>query len=173
MAFQKNQNEENGGIWFSREELIGVPEAVLSQMKKGDCENSGDFRVTFKISDIGPVLRFAQNGNTRRRCYVGNDNKCNENIAIFKEVMILRNEAARILGYPNHAAFRLEDKMAKTPERVNSFFLELRERLAVGAEREIGELKQIKKEDLESREEAFDGNYFLWDHPFYNGVMLK
>jgi metallopeptidase MepB len=72
--------------------------------------------------------------------------------AVFKEVMVLRDEAARLLGYPSHATFRLEEKMAKTPENVNAFLNDLQSRLTAGGERELEELKQFKKAGLESRE---------------------
>lgn len=86
---------------------------------------------------------------------------------------MLRDEAARLLGYPNHAAFRLEEKMAKKPETVNCFLGGLRSQMADGSKREIERLKLLKMEDLESREESFDCRFYLWDQGFYNRLMLE
>ena len=47
------------------------------------------------------------------------------NVPLFKEAVVLRDEAARLLGYPNHAALRIEDKMAKTPKTVDDFLGDL------------------------------------------------
>jgi metallopeptidase MepB len=94
-------------------------------------------------------------------------------VALFKEAMVLRDEAARLLGYPNHAAFRIEDKMAKTPQTVDTFLGDLRSRLTAGGLKEIEKLKELKKADVESRGEKFDGHYFLWDHRFYDRLMLE
>ncbi|EED20714.1 metallopeptidase MepB [Talaromyces stipitatus ATCC 10500] len=173
IEFQKTLNEENGGIWFTREELDGVPEDVLSGLEKGKDENEGKLRLTFKYPDLFPTLKYAKNAETRKRVSIGNENKCNSNAPLFKEAMVLRDEAARLLGYPNHAAFRIEDKMAKTPETVNTFLGDLRSRLTAGGFKEIEKLKELKKADVESRSEKFDGHYFLWDHRFYDRLMLE
>jgi metallopeptidase MepB len=45
--------------------------------------------------------------------------------------------------------------------------------LTAGGQREIKNLKQFKKANLDSRGESFDGQYFLWDHGFYNRLMLE
>jgi metallopeptidase MepB len=63
--------------------------------------------------------------------------------------------------------------MAKTPDKVNSFLADLRSRLTAGGQKELDELKQSKKADLESRGEMLDGRFFLWDEPFYRGMILE
>jgi metallopeptidase MepB len=54
ITFQKNLNEEQGGIWFTHEELEGVPEDVVSDLKKGETgsENDGKLFLTFKYPDL-------------------------------------------------------------------------------------------------------------------------
>lgn len=173
IEFQKNLNEENGGLWFTPEELDGVPEDVLSGLQKGEGENEGKLRLTFKYPDLFPALKYAKNSETRKKLAIANENKCNQNVPLFKEAIVLRDEAARLLGYPNHAAFRIEDKMAKTPETVDKFLGDLRSRLKDGGLKEIEHLKQLKKSDVEARGESFDGNYYLWDHRFYDRLMLE
>lgn len=103
------------------------------------------------------------------------EKKCNQNVPLFQETIILRDEAARLLGYRNHAAFRIEDKMAKNPATVQNFLGDLREKLAAGGAKEIKHLKKIKVEDLRSRglENTYDGNFYLWDSRFYNRMMIE
>jgi metallopeptidase MepB len=173
IEFQKNLNEENGGIWFTPEELDGVPEDVLSGLKKGEGEHEGKLWLTFKYPDLFPTMKYAKNAETRKRLMIENENKCNQNVPLFREAIILRDEAARLLGYPNHAAFRIEDKMAKTPKTVDDFLGDLRSRLTAGGHKEIKALLELKKADLESRGESFDGRYYLWDHRFYDRLMLE
>src|SRR6202008_5205098 len=48
----------------------------------------------------------------------GDNGNKNDNKEIIVEVLALREESARLLGYPTYAAYRLEDSMAKTPEAV-------------------------------------------------------
>jgi metallopeptidase MepB len=167
IAFSKNLNEEKGGMWFTKAELDGLPEDVLSLLKQ-----EGDkYWLTYKYPDLFPALKYIKNPTVRQKIFVGNENKCNQNVPLFRESILLRDEAARLLGYPNHAAFRIEDKMAKTPKTVDDFLGDLRSRLAQGGLNEIEVLKKMKKDDVESRGEKFDGHYFLWDHRFYGRLM--
>ena len=121
MNFLKNLNEESGGIWFTLDELNGVPEDVIDTLKKGGAENDGKLWLTFKDPDLFPTLKYATNAETRKRLFIGNENKCNQNAPLLQEIIQLRDEAARILGYDSHAEFMIEDKMAKLPKTVNDF----------------------------------------------------
>ena len=170
ITFQKNLNEEQGGIWFTRQELDGVPEDVLSGLKQGEkgTENEGKLWLTFKYPDMFPTQKYCKVPETRHKVFMSNENKCNQNIPLFKEAIVLRDEAARLLGYPNHATFRIEDKMAKTPKTVDDFLGDLRKRLAPGGLKEIEELKKLKQGETGKAD-----NYFLWDHRFYDTLMLE
>ncbi|ERF68645.1 hypothetical protein EPUS_09138 [Endocarpon pusillum Z07020] len=167
IIFQKNLNEEKGGLWLTPEELNGVPEDVLSGLKKEE----GKYWLTFKYPDLFPTLKYGTNSATRQKVFISNENKCNQNVPLFREAVLLRDEAARLLGYPNHAAFKIEDKMAKTTKTVDDFLGDLRSRLSDGGVAEIKTLKEMKKKDLESRNEKFDDRYYLWDHRFYDRMM--
>jgi metallopeptidase MepB len=173
--FQKNLNEEQGGLWFTKEELDGVPDDLVSSLKKGEGENEGKVWLTFKYPDLFPTLKYAKNAEVRQKVFVKNENKCNENVPLFREVVLLRDEAARILGYENHAQFRIEDKMAKTTKTVDDFLADLRTRLAPGGDTEIKKLLDLKKHDLKERsiDDGTDSRYFLWDHRYYDRLMLE
>ncbi|WQF85729.1 Putative peptidase M3A/M3B catalytic domain, neurolysin/Thimet oligopeptidase, domain 2 [Colletotrichum destructivum] len=173
IEFQKNLNEENGGIWFTPEELDGVPEDVIDGLEKGTAENEGKLKLSFKYPDLFPTLKFAKNPETRRKVFIQNENKCNQNVPLFKEAIILRDEAARMLGYPDHASLRIEDKMAKTTKTVNDFLGDLRSRLTAGGAKEVEHLLELKKSDTDARGVANDGNYYLWDHKFYDRLMIE
>ncbi|KAL9094818.1 MAG: hypothetical protein Q9165_002767 [Trypethelium subeluteriae] len=167
------QSDSDSSIWLSILELDGVPGDVVSRLKQRNEEHEGKLRIPLNHLNVTPVLRYAKSAETRKRIYIANDNKCSKNIPIMKEALILRDEAARLLGYPDHATFRLEDLMAKTPKVVNAFLEDLQYRLAAGSTIEIEELKRLKRRDVESRGEKFDGLYFLWDHFYYERLMLE
>ncbi|PQE23266.1 peptidase family m3 protein [Rutstroemia sp. NJR-2017a BVV2] len=173
--FSKNLNEENGGIWFTAKELDGVPEDVVSGLEKGTGENEGKLKLSFKYTDLFPALKFAKDPETRRKVFMANENKLPANVPLFRETIILRDEAARLLGYKDHASFRIEDKMAKTPETVNEFLHDLKVQLIPGGEKEVEHLKGIKKQDLEARGlgSTNDGNYYIWDNRFYDRIMVE
>ena len=175
ITFQKNLNEEKGGLWFTPEQLEGVPKDVVDNLKQGEGENKGSVFLTFKYPDILPTLKYAKDAEIRKTVMIANENKCNDNVPLFKEAIVLRDEAARILGYPNHAAFRIEDKMAKTTKTVDDFLGDLRTRLGPGGVEELKKLKELKATDYKNRglDAKSDGNYYLWDNSFYNNLMLE
>jgi metallopeptidase MepB len=94
---------------------------------------------------------------------------------LFKEAIVLRDEAARLLNYPDWASFRIEDKMAKTPKTVNDFLGDLRTQLTPGGAKEVEHLLELKSADLKSRglEANDDGKYYLWDSRFYGRMMVE
>ncbi|RKF79802.1 Saccharolysin [Golovinomyces cichoracearum] len=181
IEFQKNLNEENGGIWFSKDELDGVPNDLLEGFEKGTGANEGKLRVTFKYPDLFPCLKFARKSETRKKISIENENKasnvkkCNQNVPLFRETIILRDEAARLLGYSNHAEFQLADKMAKDPATVNDFLNDLRKRLTPGGVKEVQHLMDIKTEELKKQglESTNDGNFYLWDSRFFTRMMVE
>ena len=173
IEFQKNLNEENGGFWFTPDQLDGIPEGTVSTLKKGEGENEGKLFLSFKYPDIFPTANHCKNPATRKKVFIGNENKVNQNTPLFKEAVVLRDEAARLLGYPNHAAFRIEDKMAKTPETVDDFLGDLRTRLSEVGKKERKILADLKKNDVESRGQLYDGHYFIWDHRFYDRLQVE
>ena len=175
IIFQKNLNEEKGALYFTEAELEGVPSDVVTGLAKGEGENEGKFKLTFKYPDLFPTLKYATNASVRKKVFVENENKINTNVPLFKEAITLRDEAARLLGYPNHAAFKIEDKMAKTPKFVDDFLGDLRTRLTPGGDSERKALAALKEQDLRSRspKEDSDGHYYLWDQRFYDRLMLE
>lgn len=75
IQFTKNLNEENGGIWFTPEQLDGVPKDVLDGLEKGTGENEGKLKLSFKYPDLFPTLKFAKNPETRKKLFIENENK--------------------------------------------------------------------------------------------------
>jgi peptidyl-dipeptidase Dcp len=64
-----------------------------------------------------------------------------DNTAIVSRTMQLRAERATLLGYPNHAAYKLEDQTARTPEAVNAMLRQLAPAAVANAKREAAELQ--------------------------------
>lgn len=172
--YKKNLNSEHGGIWLTLQELDGVPAGFISslQNRKTDGNHLGKVWLSFKSSDVFMALKYAKTEETRKDIFIANENKCSQNAHILKEAVVLRDEAARLLGYANHASFRIEKKMAKNSETVEIFLDDLSSKLTSSSHKELAEQKQLKKADLESRGEPFNG-FYLWDHSFYSGLMRQ
>ncbi|KAG6151211.1 hypothetical protein E4U11_007972, partial [Claviceps purpurea] len=171
----KNMNDEMGGVWFTPDELEGVPsdELDISQLEKGTGENEGKVKVSFKYTHLFPMSKYAAREDTRRIYTSAEANKMSNNVPLFREIIALRDEAARLIGYPDHASLIISEKMAKSPERVNEFLGDLRKRLAPGGVKESEHLLEYKKKFCQERGAPFDGNLNLWDVSFYSRIMKE
>ncbi|GKT55867.1 metallopeptidase [Colletotrichum tofieldiae] len=172
--FSKNLAEADVSVWFTPDELDGYPQDLLARLEKGapDSENEGRLRIKIP-NQLAPLLRAVRNPETRKKARLAYDNRCPENVAVFREVMVLRHEAAQLLGYANHASLSVEEKMAESPQRVDSFLSSLRSKLAEAGKAERETLLEVKRRDAESRGEAFDGRYFIWDVLYCNRLFSQ
>jgi len=84
-----------------------------------------------------------------------------DNREIISRIMTLRAERAKLLGYPNHAAFSLEDQTARTPEAVNAMLGKLAPPAVANAKREAAELQAVIDK------EGGDFELAPWDWSFY------
>ncbi|RVD90021.1 uncharacterized protein DFL_001004 [Arthrobotrys flagrans] len=171
--FSKTLNEENGGNWFTEQQLEGVPADVINILKTEEKDGVKKYFLTYKYPDLFPTLKFAVNADVREQVFIGNENKCPDNLPRFDKTVRLRHEKAQLLGYDNHAQYVLKEKMAKSPETVNSFLGDLRSKLTEGGRAEVQKLKQLKKTDVEARGLPFDDKYYLWDHRFYDRLVRE
>ncbi len=84
---------------------------------------AGKAIMTLSRSFVEPFLKTSGRRDLREKVFRaftarGDNGNANDNNAIILEILALREESARLLGYPTFAAYRLEDSMAKTPEAV-------------------------------------------------------
>jgi metallopeptidase MepB len=123
-------------------------------------------------------MRFVRSGAVRQRIYVGHDNRGLDNVPRLKKRILLRDEAARLLGYPNHAECQLEEKMAESTDFVNVFLKDIKEKLTPIAKLELDALLNLKRAHIESTkstdtsgvvpEEA--GTFRFWDFSYYSNL---
>ncbi|RAV28668.1 M3 family metallopeptidase [Sinomicrobium soli] len=82
-------------------------------------------------------------------------------VTIIQEIVKLRIEKAKLLGFPNYAAWNLQDTMVKTPETVEDFFAQLIPATVAAAGKEAGEIrKMIDKEENPFPLEPWDWNFY-------------
>ncbi|CEJ93644.1 hypothetical protein VHEMI09220 [[Torrubiella] hemipterigena] len=171
--FIRNTLQENGGIWFSKSELDGVSEDALKTFQVGTDENEGKLRANFKMPHVTVILGNCHDSETRKRMYIGNQNKCNSNSDIPKRIALLRHQKAQLLGFETHAAEQLSQKMAKTPMNVHVFLTKLQERYTPSAKQESEKLKSLKEADLTARGAPDDGRFYLWDNQYYTRALKE
>ncbi|KAI1259121.1 metallopeptidase MepB [Xylariaceae sp. FL1019] len=172
--FNQNSAAGDSHLWLTTQELTGVPATFLLDLIKGAGENQGRFRLNItNLTHTTTALSYVECPEVRRRVYVLHENRCVDNVPVFQEIMQLRSELALLLGYPNFAALRLEDRVASTPETVSTFTRNLAARLTPIALKEIDELKQFRLKNLDSRSFSDDGEYYLWDHALCDRLMIE
>src|SRR3954453_5830228 len=103
----------------------GLPDSFIAAAKAaaGERGMEGKAIVTLSRSSVEPFLKSSERRDLREKVYKafiarGDNDNANDNNAIIVEILSLREESAKLLGYPTFAAYRLEDSMAKTPEAV-------------------------------------------------------
>ena len=148
-----------------KEELKGIPEAILQQYEE-DAKEKGleGYVITLQYPSYLPAMTYAENRELRKELALANGKKSfdggeYDNQNLIKEIVKLRQEKAELLGYKNYADFVLEERMAQSPAKVFEFLNELLEKATPYAQKEIEELKSLAKadgiEDIQSYDHAF------------------
>jgi peptidyl-dipeptidase Dcp len=116
--------------WFmelGEDDLAGLPDSFVASAKAAAEERgmAGKAIVTLARSAVETFLKTSTRRDLREKVFKafaarGDNGNANDNNATIVEILTLREESARILGFPTYAAYRLEDSMAKTPEAVRS-----------------------------------------------------
>lgn len=125
----KNLHEDKSGLWLASDELEGVPSRFIDRLIKGDGEHQGKLWLPAKVPQSSPILAHAKLEATRKRVYYIIQNRMPANVDLFRQIVLLRDETARMLGYDNHACLRIADKMMKIPAQVNELLEQLREKV--------------------------------------------
>ena len=148
-------------------ELAGLPAFMREAMRSEAQERGLDGRVvTLSRSSALPFLQFSSRRDLREkvfRAFVsrGDNNGSTDNKAIIAEMVELRAERARLLGYADFAQYRLDDAMAKTPAAVRDL---LQTVWAPARERALADC-----EALQALVQEEGGNFALapWDWRYY------
>ncbi|KAJ7626668.1 metallopeptidase MepB [Mycena polygramma] len=173
LEFDKNFNEENGVISFTKDELDGVPADVISGYEKRTEGLEVLYDVTFKTPDIFPIFKFANRPETRQRAYEGHESRLQINVPLVEKFLALRRQIAKVLKYPTWADYRTEPKMVKTGKGVVEFLDDLEEKLKPVGAKDRETLLALKKEEHAERGLPFDGNFYIWDYRYYDRKYIE
>lgn len=120
-------------VWVdSKEKLAGLSDADIEQCKK-DAESRGGkapYAIVIANTTQQALLASLDNRDLRRQVYEASVHRTDgtgkhNTYAIVCEIAKLRAEQAELMGYPNYAAYSLEQTMAKTPDNVYRFLKSL------------------------------------------------
>ncbi|WP_299152188.1 M3 family metallopeptidase [uncultured Tateyamaria sp.] len=162
--------------WFmelSEGDLAGLPDFVVSTARAAGTEKGVDGPVvTLSRSLIVPFLQFSTRRDLREIAYKawiarGANGGETDNRAIAAEILALREERAKLLGYDSFAAYKLETEMAKTPEAVRDLLTAVWEPAKAHADADAWALEQMMQAD------GVNGALAPWDWRFYSERRRK
>jgi peptidyl-dipeptidase Dcp len=169
-AFSQNvlADEQGFALALSDEaELAGLPDFMREAMRSEAQQRGLDgYAVTLLRSSAEPFLQFAERRDLREKVYRafvcrGDNGGSTDNNAIIAEMVRLRAERARLLGYADFVHYRLDDAMAKTPAAVRGLLDTVWTRARARAEADRDALQALVQEQ--------GGNFALapWDWRYY------
>jgi thimet oligopeptidase len=137
--FRKNINDYQDYILCTREELDGLSDRVIETLPK---DKSGKYMVTLQYPHVGPFLSFAHNRKKREELANKNLRKGGtKNLKLIEELVKIRAEISKILGYKHHADFKTENRMAKSGEIAEKFQHDLLKKLIAPAKKDVEQLR--------------------------------
>ena len=152
--------------------LGGLPESFKEEARSvAKSKEKDGWIFTLEYPSYIPFMKYAEDRELRKELALAfgsrgfhNDELDNQENVL--KIAKLRYQRAKLLGFNSHAHFVLEERMAETPEKVDSFLNEMLEKAKPAAKKEFEELEAFAKEldDIDQLQK--------WDSAFY-GEKLK
>ncbi len=165
--------------YYAREdELAGLPEDVRqAALAAAQADGREGYKLTLKMPCYLPVMQFAESSALREtlyRAYVTRasdqaegDARRFDNSALIREILALRQEEARLLGYANFGEVSVVAKMADSPREVIDFLRDLARRARPYAEKDVADLRDFAAKHLGIADPQ------SWDWPYISEKLKE
>ncbi len=156
--------EDKSSIAISAAEAASLPDPFVKTLTK-----SGDgYTVPVNESTYGPFMENEKSGAARKRYLVTYQVRGGQaNVKRLEDAVALRDQLAHLLGFSTWAAYQLDAKMAKTPQRVITFLDEIDTKLLPKARAELAVLEALKKQSGDA------SAWGPWDYAYYENLLIK
>ncbi|MBK9521687.1 MAG: M3 family metallopeptidase [Rhodocyclaceae bacterium] len=147
--------------WVSDEaELDGLPEDVIGAAKQAaesvaSTERQGKWKFTLQAPSYVPLMQYGNHQPLRARMYRAYVTRASEfgpaewdNTPLIEQILALRDEEAKMLGYANYAEVSVAPKMAESPQEVDQFLRQMAVKARPFAERDLAELSDFARSEL-------------------------
>lgn len=148
-------------------DLSGLPDGAKEAAKQlAEAKGQKGWLITLDYPSYIPFMTYANNRELRKKLALAFGSKSFKHDALDNQDIVLkitklRYDRATLLGYKTHAHFVLEERMAKTPEKVQEFLNELLEKAKPAAKNEFQKLENFaKKLDGIDVLQKWDGSYY-------------
>jgi peptidyl-dipeptidase Dcp len=166
---QKLLADESTHIVATEAELAGVPADIRNAAAAAARERNlaaGQFAIVNTRSAVDPILTFAENRGLRERVWRaftnrGDNGDANDTNATIRQIVQVRAQRARLLGYPHHAAWRMEGTMAENPERAQQLMMRVWPAAVARVREEVAEQQAV------ARRLGHDITIEPWDYRYY------
>lgn len=154
-------------------ELSGIPDGVKQGFKEAAKEKGQEnkYFISLHIPSVIPVLTYADNKELREKIWYAHSTRCktgkfqnNDNVL---EIVKLRDERSKLLGYTNHAEYILEERMAKNTSTVMNMLGDYKEKVKPIAEKEHKDLQDFANNN------GLEGALKPWDLGYYAEKMKQ
>ncbi|HSM39518.1 MAG TPA: M3 family metallopeptidase, partial [Afifellaceae bacterium] len=156
------------------DDLAGLPDFLVAASAAAARERGEEGRhvITLSRSLIEPFLQFSERRDLREQAFKawisrGENGGETDNREIVAETVALRAERAKLLGYDNFAAYKVDDEMAKTPDAVRDLLMRVWAPARQRAETERQKLQEMAQSKGENFEIA------AWDWRYYAEKVRK
>ncbi|MDP4222243.1 MAG: M3 family metallopeptidase [Bacteroidota bacterium] len=152
VKFSQNVLDETNKyrLFVNKDGLTGLPESLIASAAEAAkaAGKEGQWAFTTQRPSIFPFMQYSPNRDLRHEIYKAYTNRGNngneyDNNKILADIIRLRAERARLLGYKTHADYTLELRMAKKPENVFSLLNSLWDKAIPVAKNEVKEMQKI------------------------------
>jgi oligopeptidase A len=131
--------------------LQGIPGDVLKRFRRrAEVEGEEGWLLTLEAPSVQAVLKHARDRELRRTVHEAHLERGRaepwDNLPLVPRIMALRQEKARLLGYPDFPDFRLEEQMVRTGEEARGFVIRMMERTRPYWERDLAILREAGAE---------------------------
>lgn len=177
LQFSQNLLHETNNTYVtvaSLSELEGLPEADIERAAQMARQQGADGMYMFNMqrASCNPVLQYCKNRDLRRRVYEAYCNRGNrgneyDSKEICRQLVSLRLERARLMGFNTPADQILDTRMAKTPKAVYDLLDQIWTPAVAKANEELADIREeMKKDGLDCEPEA-------WDYRYYSELARK
>lgn len=167
-------DEEGYVLYLNKDQLGGLPQSIIdvAAAAASERDHKGEYAITNTRSSMDPFLTYSTERELRKKVWNSYYNRGNngdefDNNAIIAEILQLRHERVGLLGYKNYASWRLEDRMAKSPENAIKLMEGVWPAAIARVDEEVADMLAIGK--------AQDGIAKIepWDYRFYAEKVRK
>ncbi|MFA6957459.1 MAG: M3 family metallopeptidase [Thermoanaerobaculia bacterium] len=175
--FGQNVLADEQGVWLTIEneaDLAGLPQSLRDAASAAADRKKlpGKWVISNTRSSVDPFLTYADRRDLREKAWRmfimrGDNGDAHDNNALIPQILLLRAERAKLLGFETHAHWRLENSMAKNPERAMQL-MEAVWKPAIGrVAEEVADMQKVA--DSEGAKLTIEP----WDYRYYAEKVRK